>query len=399
MAPSPHSDEDFRGVIWITGYSASGKTTIGREVERELRQRGHRTIFLDGDHLRSILGRRWGFEREDRVELSQINLRLCSHLASQGAIVIFSAIALYDEAAEWFHRNIPRGVQIYLNVPEDERRRRDAQTKQVYTQETSFESVFDMPDLIDRKIDNFNVSPQEVAEEVIDLYLNQAQARADYGRARFWDEFYQAEPTPGAVSSFAELVRGRLTSEDTVIEVGCGLGSDSAYLAQGTKTVIGLDTSVKAIELCRRHHGLANLTFRHSSLSDFEQELECQIDAIYCRFALNEVPLGEELGFLEAAKRLLKPNGKLLLECRSIKDPVSRKGEVISPTERLNGHYRRYLIFPEFTQRIVETGFTLTDSREERGLCPDLADTAIVIRVEAVQGESTDRSHLQSLPM
>jgi adenylylsulfate kinase len=40
------------GVIWITGYSAAGKTTIGREVARLLSQEGHHVIFLDGDQLR-----------------------------------------------------------------------------------------------------------------------------------------------------------------------------------------------------------------------------------------------------------------------------------------------------------------------------------------------------------
>ena len=52
------------GVIWITGFSAAGKTTVGRRVAAELQALGLPTIFLDGDDLRSILGSSWGYERE-----------------------------------------------------------------------------------------------------------------------------------------------------------------------------------------------------------------------------------------------------------------------------------------------------------------------------------------------
>ena len=44
------------GVIWITGYSAAGKTTMSKQVEIELANRNYRTIYLDGDDLREIFG-------------------------------------------------------------------------------------------------------------------------------------------------------------------------------------------------------------------------------------------------------------------------------------------------------------------------------------------------------
>ena len=48
------------GVIWITGFSSSGKTTVGRKAELLLRKKSVNTIFLDGDDLRSIFAGRWG---------------------------------------------------------------------------------------------------------------------------------------------------------------------------------------------------------------------------------------------------------------------------------------------------------------------------------------------------
>src|SRR5690349_19296873 len=67
------------GLIWITGYSGAGKTTIGRKVEARLRAEGTPTVFLDGDDLRAIFAGRWGYDRQARVELAHIYFRLCSH--------------------------------------------------------------------------------------------------------------------------------------------------------------------------------------------------------------------------------------------------------------------------------------------------------------------------------
>src|SRR5688572_6364776 len=88
------------GVIWITGYSGAGKTTVGRKVEGALRQRGMATAFLDGDDLRRIFAGKWGYGRSERLELGKVYLRLCSHLASQQVTVIISAIAMYAEVYE-----------------------------------------------------------------------------------------------------------------------------------------------------------------------------------------------------------------------------------------------------------------------------------------------------------
>ena len=75
------------GVIWITGYSSAGKTSIGRRVEAEIRGSGATAIFLDGDDLRGVLGGR-GYSDDERRELARVYLRLCSHIASQGAVVV-----------------------------------------------------------------------------------------------------------------------------------------------------------------------------------------------------------------------------------------------------------------------------------------------------------------------
>jgi len=117
------------GLIWITGFSASGKTTVARKVYYELSTLGLKVIHLDGDDLRGIFGNHWGFDRESRVELAHSYIRLCSHLASQNYIVILSAVAMFDPIKSWASDNISNVVQVYLEVPIEKRIERDKKTK------------------------------------------------------------------------------------------------------------------------------------------------------------------------------------------------------------------------------------------------------------------------------
>ena len=60
------------GVIWITGFSAAGKTSLARKVENLLRKKEISTVSLDGDDLRNILGDHWGYDKASRKELAKI---------------------------------------------------------------------------------------------------------------------------------------------------------------------------------------------------------------------------------------------------------------------------------------------------------------------------------------
>ena len=121
------------GVIWITGYSGSGKTTVARQVEKILRQRNPPTVLLDGDDLRNIFAEKWGYARSDRIDLARVYFRLCSYLSSQGFTVILAAVAMYDEVRDWIRAHIPNVVEVFLDVPVEERLRRDKLSKNVYS--------------------------------------------------------------------------------------------------------------------------------------------------------------------------------------------------------------------------------------------------------------------------
>jgi adenylyl-sulfate kinase len=84
-------------VLWLTGLSASGKTTVGALVARELEERGLTVDVLDGDVVRTHLSKGLGFSKEDRdTNIERIGW-VASRLARSGAAVIVSAISPYAE--------------------------------------------------------------------------------------------------------------------------------------------------------------------------------------------------------------------------------------------------------------------------------------------------------------
>jgi adenylyl-sulfate kinase len=87
-------------VIWLTGLSGAGKTTIARALRRELIAAGHRVETLDGDEVRENLSRGLGFSKEDRdTNVRRIGF-VARLLARNGVIVLASAISPYQQSRD-----------------------------------------------------------------------------------------------------------------------------------------------------------------------------------------------------------------------------------------------------------------------------------------------------------
>ena len=103
-------------VLWLTGLSGSGKTTIARAVEKRLFERGCQTMLLDGDHVRHGLSSDLGFSPEARAE----NIRRVGEVArlffEQGCLVLCSFVSPYRRNRAWVRSLLPEGRFVEIHV-------------------------------------------------------------------------------------------------------------------------------------------------------------------------------------------------------------------------------------------------------------------------------------------
>jgi bifunctional enzyme CysN/CysC len=120
----PRSEREQRAgqraaVIWLTGMSGAGKTTIARAVERDLFDRGYQTMLLDGDQLRHGLCGDLGFSPAERTE----NIRRAGETAKlffeQGCIVLCAFVSPYRNDRDRVRTLFPEGCFIEVFVKAD----------------------------------------------------------------------------------------------------------------------------------------------------------------------------------------------------------------------------------------------------------------------------------------
>jgi len=104
-------------VIWLTGLSAAGKTTLGRALCASLRALGYRVDQLDGDEIRRDLSSDLGFSPADRDENVRRIGQLAHMLAGRGLMVVVSAMSPFRQARARVRDLIPNLIEVYVNAP------------------------------------------------------------------------------------------------------------------------------------------------------------------------------------------------------------------------------------------------------------------------------------------
>ena len=109
---------------WVTGLSATGKTTLSTLLVSHLRSLGKTVIHLDGDELRQVLADE-AYTREERIALAMRYGRLCNLLSEQGVDVVIAVIGLFKEVHKWNRENITNYIEIFIDTPLSELKKRD----------------------------------------------------------------------------------------------------------------------------------------------------------------------------------------------------------------------------------------------------------------------------------
>lgn len=202
--------------------------------------------------------------------------------------------------------------------------------------------------------------------------------------ARHWDSFYTkshtVQPTPFLLNCLADT-SGRFTigEEDIVVDLGCGNGRDMLYLHTKSIQAVGIDISKTAVNSINETLGKDAATVcAFSDLPNFK--LNVQPTVIYSRFVLHAVTLEDEAKVLQWAANTLPIGGRLLIECRTIYDPLCGKGRQIGAYEYVDGHYRRFLDL-NLVERLKAVGFRIRHLVVSNGLAVYEGENPVVMRL------------------
>ena len=122
-------------VIWITGLSGAGKTTLATKIGNNLKNIGIPNILIDGDVIRNILSENENensYSNEARMRNAFKYAGISLLLANQGFCVITSVIGMFEEIYNWNKKNLPGYYEIFLDIPLQKLKQRDS--KGIYKQ-------------------------------------------------------------------------------------------------------------------------------------------------------------------------------------------------------------------------------------------------------------------------
>ena len=103
-------------VLWLTGLSGAGKTTIAQELITKLNLKGYPTVLLDGDEIRKIFPKT-GFSKEERLNHINRVAQMACVLESQGITSIVSLISPYRESRDEARKLCQNFLEVYISTP------------------------------------------------------------------------------------------------------------------------------------------------------------------------------------------------------------------------------------------------------------------------------------------
>ncbi|HTO01938.1 MAG TPA: adenylyl-sulfate kinase, partial [Microthrixaceae bacterium] len=162
-------------VVWLTGLSGSGKSTIANQLEQNLHSMGLHTYILDGDNVRHGLNQDLGFTDADRVENIRRVAEVSALMADAGLLVLVSFISPFSAERRMARELVgdERFCEVFVSTPITVAQERDP--KGLYekarrgeiTNFTGVDSPYEEPENADVIVDTTSCTPQEAAQQVM----------------------------------------------------------------------------------------------------------------------------------------------------------------------------------------------------------------------------------------
>ncbi|MFK4873678.1 sulfate adenylyltransferase subunit CysN [Novosphingobium sp. ZW T3_23] len=169
-------------VLWFTGLSGSGKSTIANLVEKKLHRMNRHTFLLDGDNVRHGLNKDLGFTEADRIENIRRVGEVSKLMTDAGLIVITAFISPFQADREMVRSMLPEGefFEVFIDTPLKVAEARDVKGlyKKARSGElknfTGIDSPYEAPRNPEIRIDTTAISPEDAANLIVDTLLGDA---------------------------------------------------------------------------------------------------------------------------------------------------------------------------------------------------------------------------------
>ncbi len=167
-------------IVWFTGLSGAGKSTVANIVEQRLHARGHHTTLLDGDNVRHGLNRDLGFTEADRVENIRRVGEVAKLMVESGLIVLCSFISPYRAERDMVRGLVEPGefIEVFVDTPIEDCMARDP--KGLYAKAragtlknfTGVDAPYEPPENPEVHLLTIGRSPEQLADDVLDALLS-----------------------------------------------------------------------------------------------------------------------------------------------------------------------------------------------------------------------------------
>ena len=166
-------------VIWLTGLSGSGKSTIAVSLEKKLHEKGFKSFLLDGDNIRTGLNKDLGFSESDRKENIRRIGEVCKLMHDAGLIVIASFISPFKSERDFVRSLLPANnyVEVFVNASLESCEARDIKglykkaRKGLISEFTGIDSPYESPLHPDLTLNTDKESEDESLIKILEFIL------------------------------------------------------------------------------------------------------------------------------------------------------------------------------------------------------------------------------------